>query len=767
LLPSRDRTGLFTGDLPADLVTDESYPSTPWTLSRSPLRLPVVVEYSNGSSLLLELPLSIYPALLLAGPAYGADTAATPGEVFVLNVASDAVDAPVDGIRPEVSVTLEPREAASWLDYDPTSGWLSATAPRTSVDATGPGTGDAVGVVPSDLAYSSVAVIVEARDPVTKATSRRQRTITVLPRQPHGLYPNLRLTGMRLVGVVIGSVAGLALFVLLIYLSRRPNRRAQWSAKLQTAFDRHRPDDQEWPPASLSAAPGPRQMVQHSILTEIDELKYDSERGAFDTSSPTHDLGLGRLTPSSSAQNTLPHSTSTFTLRFASPSASALSVAVGRIVSLTRRIVSGSTDSTKVASFTDKDAALSTATTYSQETTSSFIYVFSVRGKPTDGSDDSRCSVTSSASMSSLGTPLPPPQAARTADSQTELPSTAAALITIRRLGSASSGSPDPPSLSARDVSRASWESPTTYEWSAKSRKSACDRPSGETPSVDRLPRRSLGESGDVSLPSAYSACSVVGRPSVDKPTSLSSAHSHEQVVIACAQRASSSCAMHVRFSGAPSSLISTFAPEPAAPASAVVVDSDPTETQRAQPASPSDEGSLVGLAVALDREGDRSFIVDLSDDRFGSDYTSSGGSFEGFYPIDDVPTIVPYVEDSSESLGPPCGRSFPDFSPDVRTARIPSSASLSAVAAAANADASSSSGSVRYEARLNEPFVLHPIYDLSVAPKRPGVVRALRVTSIGTEPLPPWIAFRGGVFEGMPMDGDEGDWDFVVVSRC
>jgi len=766
-------------------VTDESYPPTPWTLSRSPLRLPVVVEYSNGSSLLLELPLSIYPALLLAGPAYGADTAATPGEVFVLDVASNAVDAPVDGIRPEVSVTLEPREAASWLDYDPTSGRLSATAPITSVDVTGPGTGDAVGVVPSDLAYSSVAVIVEARDPVTKATSRRQRAITVLPRQPQGLYPNLTLTGMRLVGVVIGSVAGLALFVLLIYLSRRPNRRAQWSAKLQTAFDRYRPDDQDWPPASLSAAPGPRQMVQHSMLTEIDELKYDSERGAFDTSGPTHDLGSGRLMPSSLAQNTLPLSTSTSTStpRFASPSANALSVAVGRIVSLTRRIVSGSTDSTKVASLTDKDAALPTATTYSQETTSSFIYVFSVRGKPTDGSGDSRCSVTSSASMSSLGTPLPPSQAARIADSQTELPSTAAALITIRRLGSASSGSPDPPSLGARDVSRASWESPTTYEWSAKSRKSACNRPSGETPSVDRLPRRSLGESGDVSLPSAYSACSVVGRPSVDKPTSSSSARSHEQAVIACAQRASSSCAMHVRVSGAPSSLISTFAPEPAAPAPAVVVDSfapepaapapavvvdsDSTETQRAQPASPSDEGALVGLAVALDREGDRSFIVDLSDDRFGSDYTSSGGSFEAFYPIDDVPTIVPYVGDSSESLGPPRGRSFPDFSPDVRTARIPSSASLSAVAAAANTNASSSSGSVRYEARLNEPFVLHPIYDLSVAPKRPGVVRALRVTSIGTEPLPPWIAFRGGVFEGMPMDGDEGDWDFVVVSRC
>ena len=749
------RTGFFTGNIGTGLVTDESYPATPWTTSRSPLALPVVVTYSNGSSVAFTLPLSVYPSLLPSGPAYETDATATPGQPLVLDVASDAINAAV-GSRPQLSASFEPREAGSWLSFDASSGRLTATS---GTGATAPN-----GVVPTSLAYASVVITVEARDSITNAVSHRQRTINVVPNRPEdGLYPGLTLTGMRLFGVVIGSLAALALLILLVYLSRRPKTRARWTAALRTTSTRRRlGQEDDSPPADL-VLPGPRQMVQHAHLTEIAELKYDSERGAFDTTGQTPELvnDGGRSSPSDS----LPYSTSLTTAssaRVARPSIGTLSVAVGRIVSVARRVISGSTVSTKVGSVNEptKQPALpttTTATTYSQETMSTYLYVYSVRGRPIgDGS-----SVSSSGSISSLGTPLPPPpQAARLADDRTNLPSPAAALIAVvHRQVSSDSASPEPPNFDSPELTRASWESPTTYEWSAKSRKSTYSRPSNETPASDPQP---VGESSDISLPSFYGSGSIARRLSTDKPSLLSSSssHSHERAVISRAERASSSCAMHVRVSGAPSSLHSAFAlgPLALAPATIVVNDGELAETQRLTTAGATSAStvavestvSLAGLAAALDGELDRSFIIDLSDDRFGSEYSSSGGSFEAFYPIDGVPTIVPYVNDSFASLGPQRSRSYPDFSP------VPSSADLSVA----------KTSSVRYEARLNQPFVIHPVFDLSFAPKRPGVVRALRCTTVGPEPLPPWIAFRGGVFEGMPMDGDEGDWEFVVVRR-
>lgn len=746
------RAGTFIGNIKAELATDESFPPTAWTPTRSSLILPVVIEYGNGSSASFGLPVSIYPALLPPSLDMNATAIATPGQMFGLDLASDAVKS-ADGTRPLLTIASEPSEAASWLVFDAVTGQLAALSSSSKVD------GSKTNMVPFDLPYPSITVTVEAHHSVLNATSRRSRTITLSPRQAEGRNPNVLLVGMRLVGVIIGTVAALGLFLLLVYLARQPQRRHKWGAMLQATFARRRHDSGE-SPAAASSASRPQQMAQHSSLTHIDELKYDVERGAFDTH--------GSTTDPSSAFATTPHSSPTSsTNRLGSASSvTALSIAVGRIVSLTRRVISGSSVGTKVGSLKGKTWASPAEETASQKSTSTYIWVFPYRRVWPARSD-----VESVGSMSSLGSALPLPLAAHVADTRRVL-----SLPFADRLAS-NSTSLELPSVHSEKASLASWESPKTYRWSARS---VTGRPSGEAASkvIHQTeappPRRATNtHPGDLSIPSDYS-------------TDTSLAYSLDEAIISVARRASSTFAECVRVSNPPS-IITSAAVEvtPTAIAPALIVDSNPSPTQRPAVAPMSTIVTLIDSATlppeVLFRSAgqtDRSSVIDLSDERFGSDYSShrSDGSIEEIYSIDDVAPPALCADNSSDFPRPPRGRigNDPCTRPERSVFSCGTASSSSAALSVISLDvgdtctASTRSSSVvdLYELRTNEPFVFIPSYDPSIVASGRLEVNVHAYCSLvdGPAPLPPWLTFREGGFEAWPKDSDEGDWEIVIV---
>lgn len=200
----------FSGDVPSGALTDASYPTSSTKSSNSKLSLPVTIIDKYNDTILLQLPISIYPSLFPSMAAL--PILAAPGKP----VSSDLSDYLLPTSQsstpaPALSVVFNPQAASSWLVFTPSTSFLSSS-PN----------------VPEDLAYDSVQILLTARDVITNATSHQKILLSIAPGNnathghPHrsrGDAPSMR--GKTVIGSVFGSLAGIILLCLLLSLCRK------------------------------------------------------------------------------------------------------------------------------------------------------------------------------------------------------------------------------------------------------------------------------------------------------------------------------------------------------------------------------------------------------------------------------------------------------------------------------------------------------------------------------------------------------------------